>query len=104
MKPYTVRYLAIAVDDVTEIQDFSKRFSKGFQKKVIDGIKEYCGSLAENLYRAPVYEHDARYRKAIVGDYVLFYQVDDKERLVSVFRILHGACNILSILKRNPSH
>jgi hypothetical protein len=55
--------------------------------------------LAENPYRAAEYEYDVRYRKAIVDDYLIFYRVDDDKRLVSIFRILHGARNILSILK-----
>jgi plasmid stabilization system protein ParE len=100
MEPYTVRYLKTALDDLMEIRAFSRRFSISYQDAIIAKIKAYCESLAENPYWAAEYEHNARYRKAVVDDYLIFYQIDDDKRLVSVFRILHGARNILSILKR----
>jgi plasmid stabilization system protein ParE len=101
MKPYTLRYLRLALDDLSEIQEFNRRFSEKYQNETIAALKARCGSLAENPFGAPRYEYDTRYRKAAVGDYLIFYQVDEKKCLVSICRILHGARNIVKILSRN---
>jgi plasmid stabilization system protein ParE len=100
MKPHTLRYLRLALDDLAEIQEFNRRFSENYQRETIAALRACCGNLAENPFGAPRYEHDARYRKAIVGDYLIFYQVDEKKHLVSICRILHGARNIVNILKQ----
>jgi plasmid stabilization system protein ParE len=68
MEPCVVRYLRIALDDLMEIQTFSRRFSISYQTAIIDKVKAYCESLAENPYRATEYEYDVRYRKAIIDD------------------------------------
>ncbi|MDR2197009.1 MAG: type II toxin-antitoxin system RelE/ParE family toxin [Coriobacteriales bacterium] len=101
MEPYKLRYLEVALADVTEIQEFNRRFSDSYQKKIIDALKARCKSLAENPYGAPPYEHDARYRRAVVDDYLIFYQVDDEQQTVFIYRILHGSRNIIGILKHH---
>jgi addiction module RelE/StbE family toxin len=101
MGSYVVRYLKTALDDLMEARTFNRHFSMKYQKAIIDKIRVYCESLAENPYRTAEYEHNVCYRKAVVEDYLIFYQVDEGKRLVSVFRILHGARNIISIRKES---
>jgi plasmid stabilization system protein ParE len=101
---YVPRYLGIALADAAETRGLTGRSSGNYQKKIVDALKAWCKSLAERPCGASAYGHDTRYRRAVVDDYLIFYQVDDGRRTVSVYRILHGSRNIISVLKhRRPT-
>jgi addiction module RelE/StbE family toxin len=96
---YTIRYLQTALDDLAEIQAFNKRFSQKYQTETITKIKHVCQLLAHNPEIHPRYGYNSDFRTIIVGEYQVFYKVDEQTQRANIYRVLHGARNIRGILR-----
>ena len=98
MKPFILK---LARDDLKEIHSRLIEYGNIPQKKFKDTFKTFCDNVTTMPYMYPEYEHNSKYRKAVVEyDYLVFYQiekVDNKER-ARVYRVLHGKRDILPIL------
>ena len=101
---YRVRYLKLAQNDLSGIIEFNKRFSLKYQQAVINNIRQHCADLARNPEIARVYEANPKYRRMAVDDYLIFYQVDKENLLVSIYRILHGRRNICRIIESDKEN
>lgn len=42
-------------------------------------------------YSCPIYEDDPDYRTLVVGDYLVFYMVNEDDKIVEIHRIFHGS-------------
>lgn len=62
-------------------------------------MKKSIETLIDNPYIYAEYEKNQDYRKITVQDYLVFYKVFEEERLVRIYRILHGKRNIKDHLK-----
>lgn len=96
---YSVKYLKLVQDDLCEIRTYLSQFypgtSRSFQtelRKQIELLKD-----APNMYEK--YHADPFYRKMPVGDYLVFYHVDDVRQVIEVHRILHGSRDVRRYIK-----
>jgi plasmid stabilization system protein ParE len=46
----------------------------------------------------PAYEEDPFFRRMVLGDYLLFYSVDEGRKLVTIHRIFHHARDIKRLM------
>lgn len=95
---YEVQLLHTALLDLDEICAYKSQFSGGTVQRFLDQIEEKFSNLAENPCMYTVYPYNPAYRKISVSDYLIFYQVDENARRVSVYRILHGKREIKNLL------
>ena len=95
---YQVRYSELSLQDIGSIALFNSQFSQKFQKKVIDNLKTKIEALSKNPCKAPDYEYNPRFKKLIVMHYLVFYKVNDSEKIVEIHRVLHSARNVFDIL------
>jgi plasmid stabilization system protein ParE len=63
-------------------------------KKFFTFLQEKLALLEEFPYSCPVYEDDPDYRNLVVGDYLVFYIVNEENKTVEIHRIFHGTQNI----------
>jgi plasmid stabilization system protein ParE len=57
-------------------------------------LKKKTSRLKDYPYSCPEYEDDPDYRRLVVGDYLVFYKVNEDDKTIEVHRILHGSQNI----------
>ena len=76
--------------------------SPAVAQRLFDEVDEQISGVLNmpNLY--PVYEFDARFHKMSLANwsYVLFYSVDEKQKVVVVYDIIHQSRDIPTLLKK----
>jgi plasmid stabilization system protein ParE len=96
---YTVRLLRAAEDDFTEAVTYIAAQRPEAAESLAQRIEKGLKSLAANPYLGRVPKDDALfdlgYRYLVVGDYLIFYVLED--RTISVHRIIHDARDYLGL-------
>lgn len=98
---FKVRFLQIALDDLTEIVVYIARDSKIAAQKMHDKLVAAAYQLEDfPKIGVPVPEPKMRkagFRMLIVGKYLLLYKIIDDE--INILRILHGAKDYSRLLR-----
>jgi len=100
---YRLRYLHETVSDRNEIKAYLTNYYESTVKNFFALLKEKITRLSEFPYSCPIYEDDPDYRKLVVGDYLVFYMVNEKDKTVEIHRIFHGSRDIASLLASQRS-
>ena len=99
-KPYEIRYLRTAEEDLEDIFDYIVRDNRSVASSTLDQFDHSISQLAKNPKPGVVPKDDRLrnlgYRMLIVGDYLVFYVV--KSKTVQIRRIIHGARNYQFLL------
>jgi len=96
---YRIQYLPETVTDREEIRAYLSLYYKSTAKKFFSLLKERIAQLKEIPYSCPVYEDDPDYRRMVVGDYLVFYMVNEEKKTVEIHRIFHGSQDISHRMK-----
>ena len=92
--------LKLARNDLKEIREYLMEFGEIPPNKFRKSFEEFCGQVADMPYMFPIYEHNPKYRKAVViYEYIIFYTVDDIKNNIKIFRILYGKRNSVLLLE-----
>ena len=91
---YNLKLLKRAERDIGEILEYKADFYAGTADRFISELEKVLDRIAENPFVYQVYENNPRYRRAVVGDYLLFYRVFEKTRQARVYRVLHSKRDI----------
>ena len=91
---YRIKYLPDTVTDRANIKEYLSQYYESTAKEFFILLKAKIEQLKEFPYSCPVYEDDLEYRRLVVGDYLVFYRVNDKEKIVEIHRIFHGSQDI----------
>ena len=97
---YVLRYLPVAVDDLTSIFDWIANDSPANAVVFIDKLDQRIG----NLQTHPLLGHIPRddklknsgYRVLVIESYLVFYIV--REKTVEIHRVIYGSRNLEDIL------
>ena len=91
---YQIKYLPDTVEDRETISTYLSQFYKGTATKFFALLKKKTERLKDFPYSCPQYEDDPDYRRLVVGDYLVFYMVNENKRIVEIHRIFHGSQDI----------
>ena len=91
---YSIKYLASADQDLCDIADYLSRFYESTFKKFMAVFEESILRLTETPFMYEEFHDDSYYRRMVVGDYLIFYHVDDEKCVVEIHRVLHGSRDI----------
>jgi len=91
---YRIVYLPQTVTDRAEIRDYLSKFYPSTPKRFFALLKKNISRLKTYPHSCPVYEDDPDYRKLVVGEYLVFYIVDDHAKIVEIHGIFHGSRDI----------
>ena len=94
-----IKYLYSAIENMAEIKRFLDEKDTRLAVKIIGDIKNRILELESFPLRWPKYTENSKYRVLGVHNYLVFYTVDEAKNTISIYRILHGARNISSIIK-----
>ena len=95
---YQIRFLSDAGTDWDDIRAYLSQFYESTATTFFRLLKQKIAQLKDFPYSCPVYEDDPDYRRLVVGDYLVFYRVNESDKLVEIHRIFHGARNIKQCL------
>lgn len=94
---YQIRFLPIVRQDLADIADYLNEFSETAFSDLLEEVISTTGRISTNprLFQAyaPVkLAYDLR--RAVIGDYLLFYAViDDRQEAIAMY-VAHGSRNI----------
>ncbi|MDR0219972.1 MAG: type II toxin-antitoxin system RelE/ParE family toxin [Lachnospiraceae bacterium] len=89
----------LAESDYNEIHEYLAQFQESALAGFIDELEKRTAALEDMPYMFAVYEPLPKYRRIVVREYLVFYKVIEEFRRVEIHRILHGARNIVKVLK-----
>jgi addiction module RelE/StbE family toxin len=102
---FRVEYSERAASDLADIIGYisDKLCNPQAAERFYNAVSEKLGLLREHPYMFPL-RHDEKLsaegvRFAVIGNYLIFYLVDDDNSVVSIARILYGRRNIPSIFE-----
>lgn len=93
---YKVQFLPTAQNDLIEIVRYiaAELHNKQAANKLADEIIEATTTLSEFPYAYPAYipirPTKNEYRKMSIRNYLLFYTVDEKEKTVTIARVVYA--------------
>ena len=90
---FQVKYLDAAKLDVKEITSYLAQFHAKSARNFKEKLTNQVNLLKSTPYICEAYERDPFFRRMVVGDYCLFYSVDEHNKLVMVHRALHHSRN-----------
>lgn len=102
-RAYKVRTLSTAKDDFKQIKQYLSQYSSNTAKKFFDEYKSKLDliKIFPNMYEQSSIDPD--YRRMIVGDFLVFYRVDEKTGIISIERAGHGSRDFQRLLTRQSS-
>ena len=96
---YEVSFLPIAMQDAVEIVQYIKCELKNtsaaekFSKDIRKSAKALETFPYKNSAYFPVRKLKHEYRKQLIGNYIMFYWVDEEKRSVTIARIIYARRN-----------
>lgn len=88
MKEYEVGFLSIAYDDLANAINNISQVSDNAAVNFLNGLDRQTEYLKKTPEMYPLDENHPPYRKMVLGDYLLFYIIDEKKHEVEISRIL----------------
>ena len=95
---FKVEFLPGADRNLITIDEYLSKFYPSTPVKFFSELDKKLQLLREQPYMCPKYLHNDKYRRLIVGDYLLFYIVNDEEQEIVIHRILHGSQDITKLI------
>lgn len=96
---YKIQYLPLAVQDLHDIARYLSGFYPKTARRVLKELRERIVKLSDTPRMCETYQPDPDYRKMVVDQYIVFYQVKDDARTVEIHRILRGSWNLPQYLE-----
>ena len=96
---YKIKYLPLAVQDLTEIAQYLSGFYPKTAPRVLREIRDKIERLAATPNMCEAYPQDPRYRNLVADKYLVFYRVNEQAQAVEIHRILRGSWNLPQYLE-----
>ena len=102
---FRISFTEQAAKDLTSIIEHISDvlYSPGAAEKFYDEVGKRLGKIRENPFIYPL-SRDAKlnaegYRVAVVGNYLMFYLVDEANAIAYIVRIIYGKRDIASVFR-----
>lgn len=98
--PYSVRYTDLFFSDLESAPDYisNELSNPAAARSLYSKVKKETASIAKMPFSFPDcsywYLPEAKYRHAPIGNYSVFFEVNEKERTVIFLRFMYSAMNI----------
>jgi len=86
---YKAIYLPEAIDKIFKIEGYLNQHSPTAADEFTDMLDERVEALTNYPLMRQAYDRDPFFRRMVQGDYILFYSVDEKRKLVVIHLIFH---------------
>jgi plasmid stabilization system protein ParE len=99
MAAYSVDLLSTAENDLDEICLYLSQFYPGTVDRFLEDFGKALDYASDNPKMYQTYDLNKAYRRIVVGNYLVFYKIDEAEKRMKVYRVLHGKRNLPEFLK-----
>ena len=100
---YHVVFMQEAELDLNDIEDYLSQFYSATARSFFEKLIKKVSLLETMPYMCSQYDADPFFRRMVIGDYLLFYSVEEERALVVVHRIFHSARDISrQVLSKRP--
>lgn len=89
---YTIEYLPSLSRDIYQISETLARYPNK-AKRLFKEMDEKLLCLTDTPFMWEIFHAQPKYRKVVLEDHLLFYTVDEEQRIVRVCRILYHRMN-----------
>jgi plasmid stabilization system protein ParE len=96
---YKAKYLNSARQDREAIKIHLNQYSTRAAGRLFAKIKRNMEYVKKNPYIYEAYERRPDFRRMVVEDYLVFYRVNEKDKIIEVHHILHGMIDIENTVK-----
>ena len=96
---YKIKYLPLAVQGLNDIARYLSGFYPKTARRVLKELREKITKLGDTPKMCEVYRLDPAYRRLVVDQYLVFYRVNDENKIVEIHRVLRGAWNLPQYLE-----
>ena len=98
MENYKIQLLDRAYDDLVELIELLSNYYPNTAVKKYDAIMDAISKLSHFPNMCEVYWKRPQFRLLSVENYLIFYQVNESEKMVEVYRILYAKRNIAEMM------
>lgn len=98
--PYKIRTYSQALEDFKQIKAYLSQYSPQTVQKFFDEYREKIEGLKNFPFLYARSEIDPDFRRIVVGDYNVFYQVDEETRTIAIARAGHGSRDFERLLRQ----
>ena len=91
---YHISFLEQADCDIDVVEEYLSQFYNSTVRNFFTELKKKVLMLEDMPYMYPAYERDPFFRQMTLNDYLLFYSVDEEQKLVDIHHIFHHARDI----------
>lgn len=98
---YKTRFIDEAKVDLDYIEEYLSQFYPSTALKFFEQMEKQVAHLEENPYMYPAYEDNPFFRKMVIDEYLLFYNVDDERSLIIIYLVIHSKRDISTELLEN---
>ena len=91
---YKIRFSPFAKKDKNEIKTYLSKFYPGTPCRFNTLLKEHIENLKDNPYIFPKYPENTDYRRLLVGNYIVFYKINEIEKQIDIYRILRATWDL----------
>ncbi len=98
MIAYKIVFSETAKTDIVDMLEVLSHYYENTALNQYDKIMESIGRLAHSPFMCEVYHKRKQYRRLVVQDYLVFYQIDEENRAVKIYRVLYGKRDITKLI------
>jgi addiction module RelE/StbE family toxin len=98
---YKLKFLESAKGDKERIKTYLSRYYPSTPKNFVKKLKSCIENIKEMPYMHPEYEYYPNYRRAVVGNYLVFYKINEENKIVEIQRILPGQWDLARYFENN---
>jgi len=91
---YKAKYLITARYDRDAIKAYLDQYSPVAAKRLFGKIKSNMELVKDNPYMYEAYDRRPQFRRMVVEDYLVFYKINEEEKIIEIHHIFHGMINI----------
>ncbi len=95
---YKLLFSPESKDDIKSIQLYLKQFSSKAPSRFVSTMREKLDKVKSTPNMYEKYCYQPKYHCMSIEKYLLLYEVDDQNKVIYIFRILHGAQDTPSYL------
>jgi plasmid stabilization system protein ParE len=83
-----------AEQDVQGTLTYLSQFYPSTPLRFKEILRKTYSNIKRHPYMYPECEDNTKYRRAVVGDYILLYTVAEEQKLVKIYRVLRGSWDL----------
>ena len=87
--PFRIEYISTFYDDVIHFESILSEYPQK-AKRIFQKLEKSLLELEKHPMMYPIYEYFPGFRRITIEDYLVFYTVNENDKIVEIHRLLYG--------------